>query len=700
MIQADQWATGPSAPIRPAQVRERFKDAVLTRMRPLLDELQASVEAELQVANKTKDAAPGLADDVTNLAILRAHSLMYETRWKAHLAATFDAWPQPPAAEVDQYALLSEDELQSQLVGQPVIDGLDHRFSEILDVIDSRLWDFSMRSSGRGDTVNPVSPRVFVEGLLRVFPRSECSATLRAMLLRHYQHAAGAQLGDFYAWFNTELAEAGFAMTRPGRYASEVASSVSTRVDSRVHAVVGGPPAGIATRRTGVAGVLSQALRLTSRGQRERAPACAAGRELGSQEFLAVLSLVQADGHAGPPAVPAANLVPSVRGALINGAANLGLDPGLTMMSAEQDDAIDLVGMLLGALIDEHDFSQSASQVMADLAFPYVRLVLSDPDLFDDGQDPAMQLLAELTVLWDGAQADGKMHALGLAAARRVINQYHGETRVFGMVLDELRDQLQPLRLRADVATRRAWQTMAGRERLQAARQEADAAARGLLAQQCLLPTVSLFLTDVWRQALVHAWLRQDSEPDRYRCVRGVGDSLVQADVDAAIGAGRAVAQRMLALEPSLRDCYRACGLDDAAADTLIAGLVAEIARPDAPRGQATFEPIAADVACSTDDGCSSAGHAGVDGHATSLRVDQAVIVRENRCGPEMMRVAGISPLSGRCLLVAAQGGQLVLDAAQVRQRIADGSLVARDAGNPVETIVHRLAREAGDTNY
>lgn len=674
------------APSRPDQVRERLREAVIARMLPLLGELQGALEAELRRAQPHDEAgSPQISDDLTSLSILRRHAMLYEGRWKAYLAGIFNAWPQAPTSETDLYALVSDGELQSQLVGQPIIEALDRRFADILDVLDSRLWDFALRASGQGEAVSPIAPRVFVEGLLSVYPASECSPSLRQGLLRHYQTLAGDQLGDFYAWFNTELAEAGFAMSRPGRYAIQVAAPTDGFINPAFDA--GGTASPRAARRsrgvTGEASELGEALRQRVRLQRTRGDTNALispGRTLDDHEFLAVLSLVQAEPAAETPA-PVEGLGRHLRDALISGAGKLGLDPASTALSLQQDDAIDLVGSLFDGLVDQHDFHIEASRSFTQMAFPYVHLVLRDPDLFDDSEDPAMRLLAELTVLWDGAAPGGGLYAAGARACRAVVEEYHGDARVFERTLDALRAEVEPLRLRSEIAARRAWEAMAGRERLEAARRIADAQLHDLLGGRSLLPTVADFLCDVWRQALVHAWLREGAQSTRYCKVLAMGEAVVQVDAAGAAGAGHVVAEHLLQLETALRACHVACGLDESAANNLIAMLVAEVARPDATRRVHTAEPL----------------HGGSDvdmpapGAVAALKIGQMFIYHTEDATPEALRLIGISELSGRHLMAGTRSGQVMFEAEEVVRSLRDGRLVPRSSQDPVEAVMKRL---------
>ncbi len=680
-------ARSSAPPLRVDPLRERFRDAVLLRLRPLLGDLLASAETELRQSLANGDDSAQCQDDLTNLAILRRHAILHEERWRSELGKVFGAWPQAPAAESSRYALLSEDELQSQLVGQPVIEALERRFADILDVIDSRLWDFSFKVSGKGESLSPVSPRVLVETLLAAFPAMECSITLRQILLRHFQSWAGARLGDFYGWFNTELAEAGFAMSRPGRYAVQTTLGMDAPGSARFD------PGGqveraprVARAGSAVAGELSDALRRRARSKRAQAAALhppSPARPLGDLEFLAVLSLVQADPQAMLPTAHGSALEHRLRQALVSGAAKLGLHPASTTMSLEQDDAIDLVGSLFDALMREHAFGEASCRSLSQLALPYVQLVLSQPELFDDADDPAMRLLAEVAVLWDGAAAGSELYSAVEAACKAIVEGYHGQAQVFGLTLDALRERVEPLRQRSDLAARRAWQAIAGRERLEVGRRKADRALEELLGDRPLLPAVAAFLTDVWRQALLRAWLREGSDSARFHDAAAIGRAVVQVDRDAAQGAGHAVAGRLLRLEAPLRDCYVACGLDEHAANDLIAVLVSQLSRPDALREPPVFEPLSTH-GLHADDPCES--------ELPGLEPDATFILHPAAGEPgQAVRLIGFSELSGRHMFMGA-AGQAILEAAEVLERLRDGRLVPRPSQDPVKDAIARLS--------
>jgi hypothetical protein len=204
-----------SVPSSPSQFLDALKRGFAARLLPLLADAQTAVEAELRKRMAAEQVPDNLGDQLANLAFLRRDASRYERRWQDRIGDPFVDWPRRTAkpARLDAYALVSDDELQAQLIGQPVIEALERRFSDVLDIIDSRLWSLAASLGGESRPSNPFAPRALIEGLLATFPIAECDAELRHALLRHYERLAGDRLGEVYTWINTQLADAGYAMS-------------------------------------------------------------------------------------------------------------------------------------------------------------------------------------------------------------------------------------------------------------------------------------------------------------------------------------------------------------------------------------------------------------------------------------------------------------------------------------------------------
>lgn len=691
---------------------ETLRKGFQARLLPLTPAMLAACEAELR-ARPTGDTVPAaMADALAALSIARHDAVFHERRWQTALGHAFADWPRPPAPtdRLSGYSLVSDDELKAQLIGQPVIEALERRFIDVIDTIDSRLWSLAATMGGRVRPVNPFAPRVVIEAVLTAFPASEYDGELRQAMLRHYERLAGEALGPIYAWINTELANAGFAMSGANDFTLLITQPAATAAagEGRAHGALWGndnalsPEAsswrgrgvdhGLAAPRPSTRGDL---LRQRMRSHREAGGVPPAQRELGSKEFLSVLSLLQ--GNETPAlAVPKAGRTgPVLRDSLLQGAANLGISSDDSSLSGLQQDAVDVVGALFDGLRRATALAPMAEARLVRLAYPYLRLSLDDAALFDDLDHPAMVALAGILELWDGntaaTEVDAELHALADEAADVVANGYHGDLLAFDRANTLLDAGTEALRRRAEIAERRAWQSLLGRERLQAARAEADRLLQERVAGRRISPLLAEFLGDQWRQSLVHAWLRDGPDSARFRTLAEVGDAMLLIDEHAAQARGREVAEGLIAIEQPLRACYLACGLDESGANVLLAALIAELARPDGRRTAPDILPLAGEGA--------DRGVPAVASGQSGLQEGQVVVARDAATGAHAwQRVAWISPLSGTVLLVNRQGmRQQVLAAAEVQAALAAGTLQPRPVLSPVESVLRSLVDAPAD---
>lgn len=703
-----QSSDGPrkgGARIPHAQLVQSLANGMVAQLLPLvMDVLKAELEEQRRRMRGGSPPDDG-PEDIANLNIIAGQITAYERRWRQCFGEPLQAWPDRPTAESrGAVGLVSDEELQAQLIGQPVIEALERRHGDILDTIEKRLWSLAAAMGGQVRPANPFSPRHVVEAFLHTFTASDCSPRLRDALLRHVERLAGERLGEAYAWCNRQLAEAGFALASVSDYATLAATTVGARGVADVAKLdVWGADNAIAPaeaswrhargdsrepRRDALRG---DVLRHAARARREAAGGRAPGvRDLREEEFLAVLSLLQ--GESAPLQGVQDGYAGAMRAGLSRVAGSLGIDSASALPSAAQEDALDVVGSLFDQLDGRHLLSDPARAWLARLALPYLRLALSDPRMFDLPQPPAMQVLSQLVGLWDGNRragpSDAELHDLADAAARQVVEEeFHGDEAVFGRALQRLEQTLEPLRRRASISERRAWQAIEGGERLDAARRAADAELVARLRAQPLLPAVAAFLAEQWRQSLAQAWLRAGPGSDRYAEAVALGDALVGLDVDASRAEGAPVADRLIALQPKLHACHLACGLDEQGATALLSTLVAEFANPDAPRSLHGFTPLAKSPA--GDDPAAAAGIEGLEPGRILVQVEGGEPVRA-------LRLAWRSPLSGASLLVNAQGTrELLLAPGELAAMLADGKLLPRPPEGPVEAALLRLEGDA-----
>lgn len=699
---------GPGEALRaetPAQLMDSLRREAAARLLPLLGEALRQERAYLQrtCQGETLDAQARAAatEDLESLTVLAAELIHHEHKWQKALGDVFAAWPEPPAAQGrSAFSLVSDDELQAQLIGQPVAEALDRRFESQRDIIDRRLHTLAARLHYRGRPSNPLAARFLVECFLRAFDAADCGRRLRTHLLRRHEPLLDGALAALYGWCNTRLGEAGCALAGDSDQAALIAGlggtsdalpASKTRVWEQGNAVA---QASGSVPRARVDAPRGNLLRRHARRQRDarRAEIDAAERSFLRDEFMSTLALLQAGRSLPPGDTHAVRL----REGLYAVAGGLGIDRRKVAFDGEQDEAIILTGALFDLLGRRHQLTAEARERLALLAVPWLHLALDDVQLFEPSSPPSMQLLSQLVELWDGADAGDPhsltLHALADVAADAVLEAAHGDGRVFPAQLAQIDAALAAGRRRAEAVERRTWQALRGRERLDAARRCARLELECRFAGRALLPSVAGFLDGEWRQALGQAWLRDGEASDRYREVLSLGDALVESDALAANDGGSAVADRLLGILPAMRDCCTQCGVDVQVIEQRLAALVAEHASPTARRIHVPTPPGEDEAPLLPEDADPAAGLAD-----TTFAEGQRFVRTEATGAARSLRLAWRSSLSGACLLVNPAGGrELLLTPDALHAMVHSGALQMRPGGGAVAGALTTLAAQAG----
>lgn len=434
-------------------------------------------------------------------------------------------------------------------------------------------------------------------------------------------------------------------------------------------------------------------------------------RELRLQEVVSVASLLQRDGARNFEAALAGKcaLHQAIREELAEGAARLGLDPSQTRLDPQQEDAVDLTGLLFESMLRGNGMGAEARRLFARLVMSYVKVALMDEGLFVQGDHPARRLLDALALGCEGndgvSAQDREVLDRAACVVDRVVAEFNEDLAIFELSAREMQSLLEQQRRRAEIAERRAAETAHGRERLARARATAAQALAERVAGRALTPTIAHFLERHWQHHLVQVLLREGEEGERVPKVLAMADELVALDAAAARGEGREVANRVLALHPALVEALSSSGLDEQVASEWMAGLARTVAFPDAPR-----EERPAPVAGAGEPEPDEAPLLRVVGGHDALEFDPAVAERMRTLRPgdwmrltdergreQPVKVAWISPLSGRLLLVNRRGiKQLVASPEQLAALVRSGHLFAEADELPFDEAMRLVRQQLG----
>jgi hypothetical protein len=187
----------------------------------------------------------------------------------------------------------------------------------------------------------------------------------------------------------------------------------------------------------------------------------------------------------------------------------------------EDNDTIELIGMLFDHLGKDVRPESQAAQLIHKLQVPLLRLALQDKAFFTRQQHPARQILntiAETGAYWlHDDDTDRPLTRKMNAVVDRALSEYSGDPGLFNVLLEDLGGHMQLLARKADVAERRHVEAARGKERLALARDRAAAAVDELLAGQNLPRFTHTLLSQAWTDVMALTALRQGEDSEAWK---------------------------------------------------------------------------------------------------------------------------------------------------------------------------------------
>ncbi|MFZ5637679.1 MAG: DUF1631 family protein [Pseudomonadota bacterium] len=750
------------------KVFESVRRDAITALSGVLAGFWGDIEEQVRLAAIASHDNHSLYDDRMAIRLLNQRALELANRYREALETAFDRWrnPRPRAVDKRSLSLMSEAQLEIHLAGQQIVELLEHQLMHPLHLQHERL-DALATALGlprQAPETNPLRPEVPVQAFVKLFTEDDLTPELRRLIFLQLEKRLSKVLDELYSKVNAAL-ENGFApreMPVPPQaalppQASQAAGWVPDGglVESR------GPQAGYAGapgygqapgQAPGQAwgyqgaqpgagqpmvggqpmsgGMLSdggrplryretvhQQLRAWRQAVLRRgampppASSLVGVRVLAPQELLGIASMLQGDDPA--PYVRALTgddsrpLSAVIRDQIVSGSRQLGFDPTQTRFNEVDEDAIDLVGILLQTLARSHATLGRSRAMYGRLVGPYLKLALSDDSLFEQRAHPGRRLLEALSEACDGNTGESPQDQQTLTHAElavdRVVEDYRDDKAIFELAAAELRDHLDQQKKVREIAEQRAAEAVGGRERLQHARRAVDDLLASRLGQRPLTAGIAEFLTGHWRHHLVQTWLREGPSSAQYLSALSIGDGLMQADADAARCEGGRVADKILELQEPLGRCYASCGLDAAAARDSLAKIVTALAFPDQPRMQHPLpaeEPAAVEPSdASIWGGLRLAG--GTDtfeydlalaSRMRRLRVGQSLRLIEEDGRETSARIAWVSPLTARFLIVNRRGmRKLVVSPEELAVLVGKGRVALRSSEAPFDEAMREM---------
>ncbi|RRJ83271.1 DUF1631 domain-containing protein [Aestuariirhabdus litorea] len=199
-------------------------------------------------------------------------------------------------------------------------------------------------------------------------------------------------------------------------------------------------------------------------------------------------------------------------------------------ISPEDADIIDLVGMLFDFILDDENLPDICKTALSHLHTPYLKIALTDKEMFVRHQHPARRLLnsmAQAAVLWaPDEQNDRGVLAKIQYVVQRVINDYAGEIGLFDELIKDFNSFINLLKRQSEIIERRAVEATKGRDRLLAARKKARATLEERIREQQPPKATVHFLLSAWNDVLVFLLLRHGEESEAWQRALNITDDI------------------------------------------------------------------------------------------------------------------------------------------------------------------------------
>lgn len=488
-------------------------------------------------------------------------------------------------------SLLDDESLDLQLAHEHLAESLNRRHRAGIAALDQRMAAL-MECQPFGARL-PLGAVAIADAARSGIKAMEVESAVRSMVLRRFEELVSTPLFDLHKELNDMLARAGVLPNlmvvsdqderRRARVRSAQAraqNEISDQDDEVDEIEDPGPPTPVAPRDRELFASLMSMLQ----GMRANAPLPAGPRrELSSTETLNLLTKMQkqpptglADALSGD-----GDLAAILKRELLGRAQTADPHADAPALSAGEDTAVDLVGNLFDVLMNERTNADAVAPVLAKMVMPYVKATMLDPQLFEQPSHPARRLLNTVTEACEDNAGESSqdmelLQQIG-SAMDRLTDEFDMDLATFERIERELAEKLDVHRRRFGLAERRTVEAQKGQERLEKARQQAAEASVGVLSGRELPRAIGDFLNGQWQHHLTMVALRQGPDSEGFHAGVAVGQRWMDLLDMASLGEPPSNAAAD-ALRQSTQTVLSSSGLQDAAADQIMDGLMAALA--------------------------------------------------------------------------------------------------------------------------
>lgn len=235
---------------------------------------------------------------------------------------------------------------------------------------------------------------------------------------------------------------------------------------------------------------------------------------------------------------------------------------GSKNVGEREQNAIDIVGMLFEAMLDDQTIPDQLKALLSHLHTPYLKIAVKDPKCLTDTDHPSRKLLGQMLQLgirWvDPERLRSGIYPTLQYCVRKIIDS--PENIDYHELEGELERKSAQLEQAKQVSEKRTLEAEKGKTMLARARDTAESATQALLQTHGLPAGVRVFLQTVFTDYMSLLLLRNDLDPNRPDCKKSLAaavkliENVDTQDIPSALQAGEQLKQFIITLLPHYQD--------------------------------------------------------------------------------------------------------------------------------------------------
>jgi len=448
----------------------------------------------------------------------------------------------------EQLSLVDERELDQKLAISNLIEKANTYLHQHLFALEKR---FTLLAGGSEIKINeiPVSPEVIVNSFATTFDHLNIDDTMYIIMLKLFERSLIQNLVQPYQEINQLLIEAGILPNLKFRISNKAQSNNyapanTTGTDDHIDQLTQPTEPPQQYQGTAVTDTQYQAIASALSQRHTQTPLTAHPTDVqanvGNMSMFDAsivsnaLSLLQSE-ELNKLNSNQTSLNPTeIKNELLTRLKDLDQEGENKQVDQQDEDMIDLVGMLFQFLVDDRNLPDRIQALLAKLQIPYLHIALKDRKLFANKNDNARKLLdiiAKASIGWNEEDdKKGKFINKIETIVQTVLETEHDDIDFPALIADFSEFETKNKK-RTQVIEKRTSEKALGQERIIKAKEQTAHILESKLKKHSLPKLVNELLLTPWANVLILAHLRHQDEPEKIQHFIKFVDKLIFVSV-------------------------------------------------------------------------------------------------------------------------------------------------------------------------